>query len=169
MYGATKVNEYGINDECSDIRAHVSDAVAYIFRTETIKELISIKSYPSRKAMQPGYNEPTAKGYIVNISDIKGLRKINTKGWQDIHPFHPAMNTSEKGKWAVSLVIDLLKYGHFPLWIEAKQTEDIKIDISGTDIFLANRQRIQVKCDYPARRTGNLYIQTHEINPLKMY
>ena len=167
-YMETNLYEYGIFDEVSDIRAHVaSNKIIYVFKTKNCVSLLKEQSFKQVHAYQPGYDYPTAKGYLVKpnlIEDMRQLKYISWNGWEH---FSEDWDTTMKGKFAVRCVLDLLKDGRFPLWIEAKQTNDIKIDISGTDILLVMDKKIQVKCDWPAGKTGNLYIQTHEINPLK--
>lgn len=163
------MHKYGIAEEDSDIRAHVSDAVAFVFQTAIIKRLVSENKYKEKVAYQKGYNKPTARGLLVPITSVPNLRKIPFASWARVGEYNKTMSTTEKGEWAVSLVIDLLKCGRFPIWIKAEQTQDRTVDIQGTDILLFMGRKIQVKCDYPAKATGNLYIQTHEINPLKQY
>lgn len=163
----TKLFKYGIEDEDSDIRAHVSDKVIFVFKTSAVRSLLSRKKYPEKAAYQPGVKEPTAKGYLVCSEDIPDIRKLRFH--ERFNVYRDSMTTSAKGEFAVNMVVAALKFGRFPLWVEASQTTDKTIDINGTDILICNNQRIQVKCDYPAVRTGNLYIQTHEANPLRRY
>ena len=162
-----KLHEYGIFQEKSDIRAHVSDKVVFIFKTEKAVQALNDNKCPQVFAYQTGYDKPTAKGYLLKpelIKDVRVLYFDDNLGWQQ---YYDDMSTTQKGKWAVNCVIDLLKTARFPLWIDAKENIDVKMDIEGTDILIFSNKRIQVKCDYPAHRTGNLYMQTHEINPFK--
>lgn len=62
----------------------------------------------------------------------------------------------------------------FPLWVCGKVNGDKELDIRGTDIIVSARRHIQVKYNAPAYLqeeggTGNLFVQTHECNPLKIY
>lgn len=163
------LHEYGITEEQSDIRAHVSDRVVYVFQTHKMLEILKQNKYPSREAFQPGHNEATARGYLVPHKEVAEVRVLKYTSWPWWSYYSEKWDTSRKGRWAVVCVTDLLKIGRFPLWIEAEQTKDIQLDINGTDILAAAKVHIQVKCDYPAVKTGNLYIQTHEQNPLNRY
>ncbi len=57
-----------------------------------------------------------------------------------------------------------------PFWVEARETnrDTVQID-KGTDIIVFCRKRVQVKCDWSAGKTGNLFLQSAERNPLKHY
>jgi hypothetical protein len=160
---------YGIFEEESDIRSHVSDKVIYVFKTKELIKTLKENEFRQAHAYQPGYEKPTASGYLVPPKMINDIRELKFRSWNEWVLFDNKWNTTEKGKWAVRCTIQLLKIGRFPFWIEAKQNDDIKIDIKGTDILVVMNNKIQVKCDYPAVKTGNLYIQTSEINPFKMY
>jgi len=159
---------HGIFDEISDIRSHVSDKVIYVFKTKEVIKAIKENKFKQMAAYQPGYEQPTAYGHLVPIKIISDIRELKFNSWGEWN-FDNNWSTSEKGKWAVRCTIELIRIGRFPFWLEAKQTDDINIDIKGTDILVVMNNRIQVKCDFPATKTGNLYIQTHEINPFKMY
>ena len=168
MCMATNLYKYGIFDEDSDIREHVAcNKAVYVFKTQECINALSNNEFKIRYAYQPGYRSATAQGLLVKPKFIKDIRELFYKSWNGWEHFDNNWGTTMKGKFAVRCVLDLLKIGRFPLWIEAEQTKDTKIDISGTDILLVMDKRIQVKCDWPAGDTGNLYIQTHEINPLK--
>lgn len=166
---AMNLTEYGIFNENSDIRAHVSDHVVYVFRTHLAIKAIRNTEYRKVTATQPGINCPTARGFLVPPSDIEDCRTCRYVSWEYWGYYDQAWPTDSKGRWAVQCVVDMLAIGRFPLWLQAKQTADVTLDIEGTDILLAANQRIQVKCDYPAAKTGNLYLQTHEANPLHKY
>jgi hypothetical protein len=166
--------EYGIQNEESDIRAHVSvtNKSIYVFQTMRGIEAIKKHSPPIRTATQPGANgKPTAEGWLVDIDWIIDLRCLNFKTWR-WDKFSEALSTSEKGKIAVECVIEILKMGRFPLWINAKDEDRRDIQIKGTDILLFCHQRIQAKCDWRAGKkplgTGNLFLQKAERNPFGM-
>jgi len=167
---------YGIQTEQSDIRAHVAVLARRIlvFRTTEMLRAIEEKKFPSSLAFQLGINQPTAQGYLVPIKAVPDIRILNFQSyhWDSFPP--QTADTSSRGKAAVEVVCELLKRGRFPLWIEAGETEDKTIQINGTDIIVTANKRIQVKCDYCAGEkiwaagcTGNLFIQTAEINPFK--
>jgi len=162
--------KYGIFEEKSDIRAHVTYQKVFVFKTKELINLLLLKGneLPEAIAYQPNYDEPTAKGKLVKPKMIKDIRELNFMTWNEWN-FNEKWTTTEKGKWAIRCVIELIKIGRFPFWLETKQTDNVKIDIQGTDILVVMDQKIQVKCDYPAFKTGNLYIQTHELNPHKLH
>jgi hypothetical protein len=164
-----ELKEHGIFQENSDIRAHVSDRVVYVCQTKEIITALKNNEFTKKFAYQQNYDKPTACGYLVTQSKIIDLRVLNFKSWNGWTFYKSEWNTSEKGKWAVKCITELIKIGRFPFWLNAEQNKDVELDIKGTDILIAMNQKIQVKCDYPALKTGNLYIQTHEINPYKMY
>lgn len=164
--------DYGIYQENSHIRAHVSVSArcVYVFRTQVALSLVESGIYPQRSAYQPGVSGATALGYIVPIADMPDMRRVT---WNDVawwEYFDPEMSTTEKGALAVRVVQRTLEKGLFPLWLDLVITDAGKeLDIQGTDILVRGLWRIQVKCDYNAGEngTGNLYIQTAERNPLK--
>ena len=164
--------KYGIFEEKSDIRAHVTFEKVFVFKTKELIKLLILKGneLPEALAYQKNYNEPTAKGKLIKPAMINDIRELKFTTWNEWSDFNEKeWNTTKKGKWAVRCVIELIRIGRFPFWLEAKQTENVKIDIQGTDILIVMNQKIQVKCDYPAFKTGNLYIQTHELNPYKLH
>jgi len=165
----TKLFEYGIFQEESDIRAHVSNRTIYVFKTSEVIKCLTKYKFRQVPAYQPGYDKPTAMGYLVQPDKINDIRKLKFVSWYGWDSYSEDWSTTVKGNWAVECVIELIRIGRFPFWIEAKQTQDKVIDIKGTDVLICMNQKIQVKCDYPAIKTGNLYIQTHEINPFKNY
>lgn len=164
-----RLTKYGIFEENSDIRAHVSKGIIFVFKTCEVINAIKLNNCEKKYAFQSNYDNPTALGYIVKQDLIKDIRKLNFVSWDGWELFNPDWRTTDKGKWAISCVTELIKNGRFPFWLDVEQTKDVKIDINGTDIIVAMNQKIQVKCDYPAKETGNLYIQTHEKNPFKFH
>lgn len=170
-FDTNNLYKYGIFEEKSDIRAHVSNQKIYVFKTDIVKTLLNNpeKKFKQVPAYQQNFDKPTAYGYLIPPKEIEDLIELYFKSWQGWSSFNPDWSTADKGRWAVNCVVELLKIGRLPLWIQADQTEDVRLDIEGTDILICFNKRIQVKCDYPAAKTGNLYIQTHEINPLKLH
>ncbi len=172
----TELIDYGILEERSDIRAHVSPQTRrfYVFRTASMVELISREKYVPKPAYQTGYDSPTAMGYLVPVEDIPDLRVLqwrSTSWWLN---FKESDSTSKKGAMAVWVVRELMRLGRFPLWFDGEEITDMRIDIQGTDIIVAGKWRVQVKCDWKAgvRKdggSGNLYIQIQEANPFRLY
>lgn len=173
----TELFQYGIQNERSDIRAHVSPLgkMVHVFQTRKMIEFLnehgaSLKTAP---AFQPGVMGRTAEGYKVPLRLCGPLvRCLNfvSYPWDTFPP--KTATTSEKGAAAVAVVVALLGMGRFPLWVVAHDDTRKTIQISGTDIVVFANQRIQVKCDYSAcpmesGGTGNLYIQFAERNPRK--
>jgi len=76
------------------------------------------------------------------------------------------------GAAAVGIVVELMRRGRFPIWINnGKESDDKSIQIKGTDILLWMHQRIQVKCDWHAgdpSKSGSLFLQRSEANPLRL-
>lgn len=162
---------YGILQEQSDIRAHVGvlSRCVYVFQTRLARELLSTNEYEQAPAKQPGVNGWTANGWKVPWKEIPDIRRLPFISY-DWSVFREADSTSDKGRKAVDVVIALMKKGRFPLWLDAEESDNVKIQLKGTDIVLFNRKRIQVKCDWRcgegAGCTGNIYLQSAERNPL---
>lgn len=176
-YGETKLMselfDYGIFQENSHIRAHVSvvSRCVYVFKTAAALDAIATGKYSQRPAYQAGVNGATAMGYVVPVSEIDDIRQVlwHQAAWWE--SFSPELSTTKKGALAVRVVRRTLEKGLFPLWLDVPLSETSKeLDIQGTDILINGVWRIQVKCDYNAGKegTGNLYIQTAERNPLKL-
>lgn len=175
--------DYGIQTEKSDIRAHVCPTVRRVYVYPTASGLLVVEKgcYPLVPAYQPGWNEPTAEGYLVPPDDIACCVELKIrKGAWDHLKFRKEESTTEKGRKAVVLVKMMLKRGLMPIPTESEVVEEKDIQISGTDIYVrANKLKerdvhIQVKCDYDGGRkelggTGNLFLQVREINPLGLY
>ncbi len=167
--------DYGIAQEQSDIRAHVAVAMRtiFVFRTKIAAALLGRPhQYRLVSAGQPGVEGPTATGYLVPPGDIPGIRRIecckDPRWWA--HFTDERADTGAKGDAAVGVVVWLLRYGRFPLWVDADESEDRDIQRSGTDIIVCCKQRIQVKCDWHAgnpAKSGCLFLQVSERNPLK--
>lgn len=168
--------EYGIADEQSDIRAHASfpGQRITVYKTADMIQLVSDLKYREVPAGQPGVDGPTAKGYLVPIEDIQPQYVLTSEAypWDDYD--HDTMNLAQRGSAAVHVVRAAIKANRFPLWVCGIVESDKDLDIQGTDIIVKASRRIQVKYDwgaYPRSEggTGNLFIQTMERNPLKIY
>ncbi len=170
--------EYGINEEESDIRAHVSilGKQVIVFKTQEVRGLISEHKYRTSQATQPGVNGLiTAEGLLVPISDITGRYVLRSADcpWPDNEAYQN-MTLVQKGDWAVKVVRASIVHNKFPLWVAGVEVIDKEIDIRGMDIIISARRRIQVKHDWGAydRKhggTGNVFIQTKECNPRRLY
>jgi hypothetical protein len=163
--------EYGIQLENSDIRAHVSpkNQTIYVFETKKGRQAIETHKPVEKFGYQKGFDEPTAKGWLVKPYWINDIREINFKEYEYWNLFDDNWTTTIKGRFAVDCVKKLLKCGRFPIWIDAQEDDREKIQIRGTDIVLYANKRIQVKCDSHVAATGNLYLQSAERNPFKRH
>src|SRR3972149_1467611 len=138
---------YGIEQEKSDLRVHVSvmGRCVYIYPTQNAIERIKAYKYPKGSAFTNG--QKTGLGYLVPPHDIPGVRTIDVPDeiLAQIN-FDPRDNTSMKGNKAVSEIV-----------------EEKDMQISGWDITVKLNFRIQVKCDWKCGLgdgcTGNLFIQ----------
>ena len=82
----------------------------------------------------------------------------------------------EKGRKATLLIKGMIRDGMFPMPAIPLEQLDRALQIDGEDIVAwisGRRIRIQVKCDYAGGEeslggTGNLFLQTAELNPLKV-
>jgi len=165
--------EYGIQTEASDIRAHVSVVARtiYVFPTENGRAIVASGCYPLRDASQPGVVGRTASGWLVPIADIPDLRRIKFPTWTGWCEFRDTLSTTAKGALAVRCVVEMMRTGRFPFWLNAAEDDRRNIQVSGTDIVVFCRKKVQVKCDYRAGEkpvgTGNLFLQKAERNPLR--
>lgn len=167
---------YGIFDEQSDIRVHVGVAskCLYVFQTDIARKYLlrTGHRYELRPAYQPGVAGMTALGWKIPWKTIPGIKKVSGCDYPHWKAFALTDSTTEKGRKAVAIVQLFMRDGRFPLWLSSHETHDTKMQISGTDLIVWHKTRIQVKCDWNAGDggatcTGNIYIQTAERNPLR--
>lgn len=162
---------YGIQNEQSDIRAHVGvlAGTVYVYRTKDGLRSIELFGGDAKLAYQPGVTYATAKGYPVPWQSIPRIIAIPCKKLIEKMEFQIAESTSDKGRKASLVVEQLIRFGHFPLPVEPIEIQSTHIQRKGIDLIVAGEWRIQVKCDYRAGDgegcTGNLYLQTAELNP----
>ena len=173
----TQLNFYGIFQENSYIRAHVGPVAkkVYAYKTSDMIDMILSREFKRKDAGQEGVVGVTGYGPIVPIEECTFVRPISwtsTKWWEW---FSIADDLAKRGKTAVKVISELLRQGRFPLFVIPQEVTDIKMDIDGTDIIISGKWHVQVKCDWKAGPknitgcTGNLFIQTHERNPKKIY
>lgn len=101
--------------------------------------------------------------FIRGINIIKIPRDIFSSAGFTVK----AEGTSEKGSRAVYCVKEMLKRNLIPFAFNVDEITDRTMQISGTDILVSARYRIQIKCDWAIGETGNIYLQTQECNPFK--
>jgi hypothetical protein len=170
------LHEYGIAQEQSDIRAHVSlpGRRITVYRTADMVALLAANEYTEKPGHQPGVDHETAKGRLVPLDDIQPQYVLRSDKFPWGRWNHDRMGCKEKGDMAVTCVKAAIVANLFPLWVCGRVNGDRELDIQGTDIIVSAKRKIQVKYDYGAYPkqdggTGNLYIQTHECNPLKIH
>jgi len=201
MYGETKLGntdlvDYGIQNEESDLRIHVSPATKSIYVYDTINGVDAVvcdsangnRKVKVRTQMKDEFGDPivdrtgaplkvvTAEGYLVPPHDIYGCHRIdipddvlNTANFR----FHDS--TTQKGNKAVVVVKKMLNRGLIPLTPDdVDEISDEEMQVSGVDISISSKAKIQVKCDWKAGPkeyggTGNLFLQVSECNPLNQH
>jgi len=170
---AAELFAYGIQTETSDIRAHVSvvNRTIYVFQTIQGIKAIERERPPLRAASQAGVVGTTALGWPMPVNAIHDLRRVRFQSWPGWATFHESLSTSDKGARAVQCVLEAMKRGRFPFWLDAIEDAREYVQLKGTDVLVFCKKRLQVKCDYrggdgPAG-TGNLFLQQAERNPLR--
>jgi hypothetical protein len=171
--GNTRLVAYGIQNEQSDIRAHVSMLASrvYVYSTDAGRQAAESGQYPNKPAFTSGII--TARGYVIPPRAIPGCKAIDIP--DRYHGYiREADSTSDKGAKAVEIVSCLLRAGTFPISVAPIVITDEDLQIQGTDIMVRAHACIQVKCDFKAGcrdhgGTGNLFIQIAECNPFKRY
>jgi len=174
MIAATEpvLHDYGIHNENSDVRAHVSvvNRKIYVFRTCDGIAAVKRLNPPVKDAFQLGVNGKTATGWTVPWDAIEGIRRVRMEHWNNWKLFSRELTTDVKGRLAVECVVAAMNDGCFPFWVIAAESSDSRIQIKGTDIVVQHGCKIQVKCDYVAGEkpagSGNLFLQKSERNPL---
>lgn len=173
MEAEAELHEYGIHTEESDVRAHVSvvDRTVYVFPTVNGVQAVNKFEPPLRPAFQQGVVGATASGWLVKTSWVEDLRRLQFASWERWPAVNDkkSMSTSEKGAMAVACVLECMRRGRFPFWIDATEDDRRSVQLKGTDILVFCNKRVQVKCDWDIGKTGNLYLQKSERNPLKRY
>lgn len=169
--GNTKLVDYGIHNEQSDLRAHVGVMAGkvYVYSTRKAVILLSQKTYRLRDVVNMKLKIVTAQGYAVPVQDIAPAI-VDAADLIGQQMFAPLDDESVKGNKAVAVVQSLLRRGRFPLPANPLIVEDIDMQRSGLDVVVKGKWRIQVKCDYYCGNgvgcTGNLFLQVAECNPL---
>jgi len=174
--GNTSLVDYGIQNEESDIRAHVGVYAqsVYVYRTEKGQAVVAGK--PSYRLV-PVYTAriKTAEGYLVPVGDIEDCQDYNIPedifALSGIGQLPERGYQGEKGKAATYIVNQMLQRGLIPVPLTITEVDDKAMQIQGVDVHTQADVRIQVKCDYRAgngthpRCTGNLFLQVKECNP----
>jgi hypothetical protein len=174
------LHDYGIQNEESDLRAHVCPLVrrVYVYPTEKGRDAVLSGKWPRRFARQPGVVGVTAEGCCIPPGAIEQCVEVRPRecAW-DAVDLQESESTSVKGAKAVRLVAGMIRAGLLPLpsVLRLIDTDPAKaMQIRGDDIIVdlgASRVHVQVKCDFRGGDkalggTGNLYLQVSERNPL---
>ena len=175
----SSLTDYGIQNEVSDLRAHVCVAVRkiYVFSTSAGVDCVSSGNFAQKPAYQQvnGTKTLTAMGCVVPVSRIHGLRIMDLPvEWATDKRISKGAGESSKGKAAVGIIKYFILSGSFPFPLSPHDIGDHDLQISGMDIIVRMTARIQVKCDWAGGLpsppgTGNLYLQVAESNPLGKY
>jgi len=174
--GNQKMVDYGIQNEQSNFRLHVCYVASYvyIFPTKEGKKAVDSGVYGTKNVSLDG-RLTTAKGCLIPVSGIGGIHAVAMPPTiAQKYAIHQDMTTSTKGFMAMQIALQMLKLGIVPLPVQVDVSDDNAIQIAGTDILVNSELRIQVKCDLRGGEkryggTGNLFLQTHECNPYKLY
>ena len=170
--------EYGLLEERSDLRVHVSPKTRrlYVFPTPEAQKLITDfpDRYPLKPAWQDGVDYATGLGWVVPCRDLPLLRIVEITDEAQWVGFNPKHAPRTKGRRAAALVKWAIENGLVPLRVRTDETQDVARQIKGADLLVVAHLRIQVKCDWYAGPkkfggTGNLFLQKAEANPLKSY
>jgi hypothetical protein len=172
MLGNTKLIDYGIQTEESDLRVHVCPKIGRVYYYNTSDGLATIRLKDYKKMPVFTNSIKTAEGFVVPPSDIPGCVELKPSitNWNKF--FNQTDTTSKKGDLAVRLVKAIIKNGELKLTLNPIEITDLNMQISGTDIIVKSNIRIQVKCDFNGGSkqlggTGNLFLQVSECNPFK--
>ena len=176
----SKLVAYGIQTDQSDLRVHVcvQSKRAYIFPTRAGKAAIDPQKHRKVSATQPGVEQITAFGFLVPPDDIPGCTWVSIPDEWLNHSrlkIERKQSTSVKGDRASLIVTGLVKTGRLPILKNAAKVQAMgehQLQVSGVDLRVTID--IQVKCDMcgghrEAGGTGNLFLQTQECNPLKLF
>ena len=173
MIGNTRLVEYGIQTERSDLRAHVCVCARriYVYPTACGLQTINAGDYEAR----PVYtgNIKTAIGYAVPWQNIARCVSVRIPDWLFTEmAFSETDSTTEKGRKAARVCARMIELGAFPLPTPPNVVSDTPTQIEGTDVIVTISARIQVKMDYRGGSkehggTGNLFLQTAECNPYR--
>lgn len=167
---------YGIQNYECDIVVHVCYQAGELWAYTVTDGMRAIESgrYPKRAAYQyiDGEKVRTAGGYLVPPKSIPAHSREIPKDILASHRIHNGLDTSTKGRYAQEIVSYCLARGVFPTpLINSDGVIDRDAQLRGNDLVVTSvLGTIQVKCDLPGGSrerggTGNLFLQTCEINP----
>jgi hypothetical protein len=192
MIGNTQLVDHGIQNEKSDLRAHVGveAGIVYVFSTAKAQEIIESGKYKLRhvRSKVNGQHIYTATGYAVPVTHMNPMEIYAKDIIEQAHFADKGYESSaDKGRKAQWTVEQLLKLGKFPLPTTPLIVSDVELQRSGFDLIVKGQWVIEVKCDWRAGQfnplyhdtsnsdilnrilTGNLFLQIAECNPLKQH
>ena len=158
MAGNTKLVEYGIQTEESDIRAHVGVLAGKVYVYSTRNGLRTLwagveqgiyRELPAYTTGPGGHRITTAGGFAVPVAHIKHTA-VDARELIERQDFRNTDSTTAKGDKAVAVVQALLRAGRFPLPVNGEIVADVDMQRQGLDIVVTGRWRLQVKCDWRA-------------------
>jgi len=165
----------GIQTEKSDIRIHVSMSTKELYIFDTEDGVKTIKRINPKWTVngQNGVVGMTALGYLVPFKEISSLRTVSFPEWPKWSEFEESLPTPIKGLLAEQCVNAQIEKNPRPIYgdrLTLEQVRDRKTQIKGTDIIIrCCNLTISVKCDAASGKTGNLFLQWAERNPLKLH
>lgn len=169
--GNTRLVQYGIQTDESDLRAHVCiiARAIYVYPTASGRACIASGLYQERAVFTNRIK--TASGYIVPVNVISGIHRVDLTNELDMFPIAEDDAANRKGAQAQAIVARMAADWQFPAPLDIQAITDTRRQVAGIDIVLRANLGIQVKCDYNGGEvarggTGNLFLQTAECNPL---
>jgi hypothetical protein len=172
--------EYGIQTEDSTHRLHidVKNMKAFIFSTPdgvtALPEPVSITSDDDWDAgdyyiIYPTWanGKPTARGIRIPPDRITGCTTVNIPGILSPLKAVSFDTTSEKGRLAESIGLEMLKAGLIPISMNAEFVTVKDMQITGVDAY-CQPVKMEIKHDYDCFHRG-LFLQTHERNEQKQF
>ena len=173
--GNARLVAYGIQEERSDLRAHVCVLAQVLYVYPTASGVSAARSGQFREVSVRTGTIVTARGCLVPPESI--VHCMRTDIPPDIlrkYIIRDGDTTTAKGEQATRIVGSMLSGGHFPLPVTPEIVTATKLQYEGLDIIISLGARIQVKCDYSGGErslggTGNLFLQTHECNPYRRH
>lgn len=172
--GNTKLVPYGIFTEHAEYRFHVCPIVqrVYVYKSSDLIDLIKNRRYPVKSIWicLNGTMTCTSIGYVVPVEDIPSVRWFKIpQNLMVRYRITKKQTTSEKGKRAEKIVIEMIRQGLITKLPATTPTKEQ--NIQGVDLCL-DKKTIQIKCDFAGGHselggTGNLFIQTSECNPYR--
>lgn len=174
--GNTRLVDYGIQNEQSDLRAHVCPLVKslYVYPTSAGRACIESGKYKVKEVTNIS-GIITARGAPVPTDHIDGCMRVEIPDeLLERFAISEYDSTSAKGNNAVAIVTAMIEEALFPFPLQPSIITGVSLQHAGLDIVVSANVRIQVKCDYrggcePLGGTGNLFLQIAECNPLRSY